>query len=64
MLRLSPFTIFAPHVDDQGQGIAHTYWTRHPRTSNAITILDLHIALGWTQGKYHWIASSHPEDEY
>lgn len=49
-------TIFAAHIDDKRQGIAHTHWTSHTRSTNAIAILDLHIALRWAEGEDYRIS--------
>ena len=56
-----PRTKVAPHVDDQGEGVADPDRPSDPVAVQPVAVPDLHVALGRRQREVNRVGGVHPE---
>jgi len=54
-------TVFAAHVDEQGERVADPDRAAHPCASDAVAVAHFHVALGRWQREHHRVACRHSE---
>lgn len=52
-------TIFAPHVDDQGQRVSDAYGSANSISCSAVSVPYFHVTFGWRQRENDRIAGGH-----